>query len=117
MCHMVCFVLLSGPSQGRELVTGLVLWLVSRRVAMGRWGRHVMSSRQVGSALPRKSYDVQQASGKCFANDVIRCPAGKLEALCQGHHTVSNRQVGSALPRKSYDIQQASGKRFVKEVI
>ena len=73
-----------------------------------------MSNRQVGSALPRTPYDVQQASGKRLANDAIRCPKGKWEALCQGRHTMSNRQVGSALPRTPYDVQQASGKRFAK---
>ena len=37
----------------------------------------MMSNRYTGSALPGTSHDVQQANGKRFATDVIRCPEGK----------------------------------------
>ena len=49
----------------------------------------------------RTPHDVQQASGKRFGKDAIRCPTGKWETLWQGRHTMSNRQVGNALPRIS----------------
>ena len=45
-------------------------------------GRHTMSNRKVGSALPRTSYDVQWATEKRFAKDVIRCSMDNWEALC-----------------------------------
>ena len=71
-----------------------------------------MSNGQVGSALLRMPYNVQQANGEHFAKDAIQCPIVQWGALYQGRHTMSNRQVGSALLRTPYDVQQASGNLF-----
>ena len=49
-------------------------------------GRHTMSNRQAGSALPMTSRDVLRAGNGLVA---IRCPTGKREALCQGRHVMS----------------------------
>ena len=92
-----------------------LLVILKSVIAMGNWIVFKDETRHCRN-LSKAPYDAPYATGKRFAKDVIWCPTGKWEALCQGRHLMCNRQVGSALPRTSSDVQQASGKRFAVDV-